>query len=91
MGLSLPKNGPSISHLQYAEDTLFVGEWSEDNALNLLRILRCFHLSSGLKVNLSKTTLTGIGVPSQEVSRVASLLNCATANLPFHYLGLLRQ
>ena len=50
-GLTLPNSGPSISHLLFAYDVMFVGKWSTSNAVNLTRILRCFHLASGLKVN----------------------------------------
>ncbi|KAJ0901627.1 putative RNA-directed DNA polymerase [Helianthus annuus] len=39
-GCQLPNGGPLISHLCYADDVLFIGAWSEDNAANLNRILR---------------------------------------------------
>ncbi|GJX19529.1 RNA-directed DNA polymerase, eukaryota, reverse transcriptase zinc-binding domain protein [Tanacetum coccineum] len=42
-------NSINISHLQYADDAIILGKWSVDNAKNLCRILRCFHLASGLK------------------------------------------
>ncbi|KAM0043628.1 putative RNA-directed DNA polymerase [Helianthus debilis subsp. tardiflorus] len=54
-GIATPGSGPTVSHLLYADDVLFVGEWSEENFHNLARLLRCFHLSSGLKVNFSKS------------------------------------
>jgi len=40
--VSLPNNGPFISHLLYADDVIFTGERSPINIMNLLRILRCF-------------------------------------------------
>nr|GEY81570.1 RNA-directed DNA polymerase, eukaryota [Tanacetum cinerariifolium] len=40
----------SISHLFYADDVVFIGEWSDANLINLIRILNCFHLASGLKI-----------------------------------------
>ena len=30
-GVQLPNNGPTISHLFYADDALFVGEWCKSN------------------------------------------------------------
>ncbi|KAJ9549508.1 hypothetical protein OSB04_022051 [Centaurea solstitialis] len=87
-GINLPHGGPIISHLQYADDAIFIGNWSEDNALNLLSLLRCFYMSSGLMVNLSKTVLMGVGVNSDEVVNLANLLNCSSGSLPFNYLGL---
>lgn len=38
-----------ISHLQYADDSLLVGEASMQNVWVLKAILRCFELASGLK------------------------------------------
>ncbi|PWA74343.1 reverse transcriptase domain, Reverse transcriptase zinc-binding domain protein [Artemisia annua] len=58
------------------------------NLKNLLRILRCFHLASGLKVNLSKSAIYGVGVDRNEVDWMASTLKCTPGSLPFNYLGL---
>ena len=44
-----------ISHLTYAEDVIFFGEWSWTNAQNLISMLRCFFLISGLKINVNKS------------------------------------
>ena len=61
-GVKIPHSGTVISHLFYADDALFIGEWSEDNIKNLARVLRCFHVSSGLKVNFNKSRVFGIRV-----------------------------
>ncbi|XP_021984670.1 uncharacterized protein LOC110880455 [Helianthus annuus] len=87
-GVKTPGEGPSISHLLYADDALFVGEWSEENFHNLARLLRCFHLSSGLKVNFSKSKVFGVGVGNNDVSEMASILGNEKGSLPFSYLGL---
>ncbi|KAI3752502.1 hypothetical protein L2E82_24535 [Cichorium intybus] len=65
-----------------------VGEWSEVNFINLNRILRCFYLASGLKVNLAKSRVFGIGVEEIEITRLAGILHCEPASFPFVYLGL---
>lgn len=31
-GIKLPQDGPVISHLQYADDVIFMGSWSIENA-----------------------------------------------------------
>ncbi|GJS39763.1 putative RNA-directed DNA polymerase, eukaryota [Tanacetum coccineum] len=62
-GVSLASNGANISLLQYANVVLFFGEWSRWNAKNLIHILKCFELGSGLKVNLAKSRILGVGVP----------------------------
>ncbi|GKD22268.1 DNA helicase, partial [Tanacetum coccineum] len=65
-----------------------MGKWSIDNAKNLCRILRCFHLASGLKVNFSKSKLFGIGVSDIELNMFAYTLFCEPSKLPCVYLGL---
>ncbi|GJZ54888.1 hypothetical protein Tco_0610081 [Tanacetum coccineum] len=56
-GVNVGSNGINISHLQFSDDALIMGTWSIDNAKNLCRILRCFYMASGLKVNFSKNSL----------------------------------
>ncbi|GKE23399.1 putative RNA-directed DNA polymerase, partial [Tanacetum coccineum] len=80
--------GANVSLLQYADDALFFGEWSRRNALNLIHILKCFELGSRLKVNISKSTILGVGIPISEIEVVASLIRCAHETFPFSYLGL---
>ncbi|KAJ0613760.1 putative RNA-directed DNA polymerase [Helianthus annuus] len=87
-GIETPGPGPTISHLLYADDALFVGEWSEKNFQNLARLLRCFHLSSGLKVNFNKSKVFGVGVGNEDVAEMAKILGCEKGLLPFSYLGL---
>nr|GEV98624.1 RNA-directed DNA polymerase, eukaryota, reverse transcriptase zinc-binding domain protein [Tanacetum cinerariifolium] len=59
-----------------ADDVLFVGEWSEGNVKYLVRILRCYQLSSGLKVNLSKSCIYGVRVPQDHVNTLAHEVKC---------------
>ncbi|GJR50975.1 transposon TX1 uncharacterized [Tanacetum coccineum] len=66
----------------------FFGEWSHRNGRNLMRVLKCFEKASGLKINLSKSSLYGVGVSQQEVDAMAGFLRCHSGSLPFVYLGL---
>ncbi|GJR94034.1 reverse transcriptase domain, reverse transcriptase zinc-binding domain protein [Tanacetum coccineum] len=79
-GISLSGEEPNLSLLQYADDTLFFGEWSRLNASNLIHILKCFEGSSGLKVNISKSRIFGIGVCIADVDQVASMRSCGGWN-----------
>nr|KAJ0221007.1 hypothetical protein LSAT_V11C200075540 [Lactuca sativa] len=87
-GIKLPNHGPSLSHLQYADDVIFLGSWSIENAKNLICILRCFELASGLKINMSKSKIYGFGVQGCELELVARCLNCSIGSIPLIYLGL---
>ena len=53
-----------ISHLIYTDDVVLLSPWSLDNAYYLVRILRCFYMDFGLKINLHKSKLIGVGVSS---------------------------
>ncbi|KAJ0628910.1 putative RNA-directed DNA polymerase [Helianthus annuus] len=87
-GILLKNEGPMISHLCYADDTIFLGEWSERNIKNLNQILRSFYLCSGLKVNLGKCNLFGVGVNEKKIGQMAETLNCKAGKLPFVFLGI---
>lgn len=84
-GLKCGSDGPLLSHFLYADDAIFVGEWSILNALNICRILRCFYLVSGLRINLSKCRVFGTEV---EKNGLAEVLRCKVGDLPFIHLGL---
>ncbi|XP_071704267.1 uncharacterized protein [Rutidosis leptorrhynchoides] len=77
-----------ISYLQYADDTIFTGEWSRSNASSLQNLLKCFELTSGLKVNFHKSCLFGVGVSNEDVSEVVNIIGCQVGWFPFTYLGL---
>jgi hypothetical protein len=62
-GFRVGRNGVVISHLQFADDTLCIGEASLENLWTLKAILRGFELVSGLKVNFWKSSIMGVNVP----------------------------
>jgi hypothetical protein len=78
----------SVSLLQYADDTLFIGEACVENLWSMKAILRWFELVSGLKVNFSKSRLFGVNIPPNFLEGAASFLHCIIGSLPFIYLGL---
>jgi hypothetical protein len=87
-GFSVGTNGVVVSHLQYADDTICIGEASMENLWTLKAILRGFELASGLKVNFWKSSLMGINVTPQFLNIACSFLKCKQGSLPFSYLGL---
>ncbi|GJU95642.1 RNA-directed DNA polymerase, eukaryota [Tanacetum coccineum] len=77
-----------ISHLLYVDDVMFIGKWSSENVNVLMMMLHWFFLASGLKINVQKSSLYGVGVRPSEVHSMAECYGCLANNLPFTYLGV---
>nr|KAJ0223521.1 hypothetical protein LSAT_V11C200065840 [Lactuca sativa] len=69
------------------DDALFVGECSQSNLKNLSRFLRCFHVSSDLKVSFHKFIVFGIGASNLETMDWANILGYEAGSLSFTCLG----
>ncbi|KAJ9561163.1 hypothetical protein OSB04_006323 [Centaurea solstitialis] len=80
-GVCLNNSEDEVSIFQFADDAIFVGEWSLANAKNLI-------LCSGLTINMSKSRLMGVSVSKEETTRIANQLKCKEESIPFVYLGL---
>jgi hypothetical protein len=87
-GFKVGRNGVVISHLQYADDTLCIGEASVENLWTLKAILRGFEMVSGLKVNFWKSNILGVNVSTNFMRLASVFLNCRVGSIPFKYLGL---
>ncbi|GJT91055.1 RNA-directed DNA polymerase, eukaryota, reverse transcriptase zinc-binding domain protein [Tanacetum coccineum] len=87
-GACIGRDNMSISHLMYADDVIFFGDWSRSNASNLISMLHCFFLVSGLKINVHKSNVLGIGVSDDEISCMANVIGCGVAKFPLKYLGV---
>ncbi|GJS92631.1 hypothetical protein Tco_0799599 [Tanacetum coccineum] len=77
----------SISHLFYANDAVFMGQWCDGNISTLIHVLKCFYRASGLRINMSKSKILGVNVDSDKVKGAASKLGCIILKTPFTYLG----
>ncbi|GKC63792.1 RNA-directed DNA polymerase, eukaryota, partial [Tanacetum coccineum] len=66
----------------------FYSEWDESNIKTLVHVLKYFFLASGLKMNLQKSKLMGIGINKKEVDKDARLVCCSAFSTPFNYLGV---
>ncbi|GJR32563.1 RNA-directed DNA polymerase, eukaryota, reverse transcriptase zinc-binding domain protein [Tanacetum coccineum] len=87
-GVSFGHHNMRISHFIYVDDVIFLGEWSSVNAHNLLCMLCCFYLISGLKINVNKCNVLGVGVSNEEVSNLAKIIGCGAAKFLMKYLGV---
>nr|GEV41831.1 RNA-directed DNA polymerase, eukaryota [Tanacetum cinerariifolium] len=77
-----------ISHLFYADDVIFTGQWSDGNINTIIQALDCFHKASGLRLNLQKSKIMGISVNDETVCKAASKMGCHTLKTLFSYLGV---
>ncbi|GKA96261.1 hypothetical protein Tco_0818356 [Tanacetum coccineum] len=77
----------SISHLFYADDAVFMGQWCDGNISTLIHVLECFYRASGLRINMSKSKILGVNVDSDKVKGAASKLGCLIIKTSFTYLG----
>lgn len=60
-GFEVGRNGMMVAHLQFANETLNMCK-SPVKHLKFLRcVIRCFEVVSGLKINLSKSCIYGMG------------------------------
>ncbi|GAU32654.1 hypothetical protein TSUD_219040 [Trifolium subterraneum] len=78
----------SISHLQFADDTLLLGARSWANVRVLRAVLMLFESMSGLKVNFNKSMLVGVNIHESWLGEAASALRCRVRKIPFIYIGL---
>ncbi|XP_057774901.1 uncharacterized protein LOC130993882 [Salvia miltiorrhiza] len=85
--VKIGKDEVPITHLQYADDTIFILEADERNVESLISLLLLFHFVSGLAVNFAKSSLMTVGVNVLVERTWASFLHCKIGYFPCLYLG----
>ena len=88
-GVAASANGPRISHLFFADDSLIFGRATENEAIEIRRILKVYETSSGQQLNCHKTSLyfnpnTDDGIKE----RVKTMFNAQVIKPHEAYLGL---
>ncbi|XP_057808482.1 uncharacterized protein LOC131022959 [Salvia miltiorrhiza] len=86
--VSIGREEVRISHLQYADDTMFVVTEKRDNAWAIKCILKLFELLSGLSVNFDKSCIVGVGTSESVCRDLANTLKCQVGEMPINYLGI---
>ena len=69
-----------MSHLQYADDTIFFSNTCVEELQILKSLLLVFGQILGLKVNLDKSNLFGINLDQDHPSRLALMLDCKASD-----------
>lgn len=85
-GFEVFRGGSVITHLQFVYDTFCKAFAKELQGFKA--ILRCFELVLGLKKNLGKSIVIGIGMEDETLKDLAEVIGCGVGKLPFTYLGL---
>ena len=66
------RNKTRVSHLQFANDTIFFSSTREEDMLTLKSVLLVFGHISRLKVNLDKSNIYGINLEQNHLSRLVA-------------------
>ncbi|GKU89474.1 hypothetical protein SLEP1_g3606 [Rubroshorea leprosula] len=84
-GVVIGSRDVMVSHLQFADDTIFFGDATEDNIWVIKCIMRTYELASGLKINFRKSQLIGVGVDQNWCAKMAYQLCSKEGKLPFSW------
>ncbi|GJV51843.1 RNA-directed DNA polymerase, eukaryota [Tanacetum coccineum] len=76
-----------LSHMFYADDAVFVGQWSNFNINIIVHVLDCFYHALGLHINMNKSKLMSVAVDDAKVEQAALKIGCVTLKVPFSYFG----
>lgn len=87
-GLTVCRRGVSITHFQYADDTILFCPPNIEYLQNMKKTFILFHLASELQVNFYKGSIMGLNVSNNWLDSAAKTLVCKKGSLPFTYLGL---
>lgn len=77
-----------IIHLQFADDTILFIKNDLHPVTGIKRVLQCFELLSGLKINFFKSFLFGFRCDPKDINFWASKLRCKVGALPINYLEM---
>nr|GEV63402.1 reverse transcriptase domain-containing protein [Tanacetum cinerariifolium] len=67
-----------VSHLFYADDMVFLTEWTTRDVDGILNVLNKFYNSSGLEINVGKSNMFGVGVSLDEITNMAASTKCGS-------------
>ena len=79
-GFSVGRNRTRVSHLQFANDTIFFSISCVEELQTLKFILLVFRQIFELKVNLDKSNLFGINLDQDDLTRLALMLDCKASD-----------
>lgn len=88
-GMSFTEAGPSIHHLFFADDSLFLCKASVQQCKNLKRIWDFYGAASGQCINFQKSSIFfGSLIPEEEKNKIKDILGIFKKGGSSKYLGL---
>ncbi|BFG35167.1 hypothetical protein CerSpe_214410 [Prunus speciosa] len=88
-GIKFREDGPTLSHLFFADDSLLFLKVTEENCAAIERILKSYCQASGQVVNFEKSSIYfSPNTPQQLREKVGNILHVCTTDNPGKYLGL---
>lgn len=88
-GLKVARSAPAISHLLYANDSMFYCKQSDEEITRLSAILQEYSMASGQRINYQKSSLYfGKNIPSDRREEIKLKLGMAQEGGEGIYLGL---
>lgn len=77
-----------FSLLQFIDDIVVFPPNDLDMVKNLMQVLRCFKVISGLKINFNKSSLIGLSVDDFFLNNAYMVLGCKVEQLFLSHKGL---
>ena len=88
-GMVMNKYCPILSHLFFADDSLFFMEAEESNCQKMMGIIKDYELASGQKINLDKSSMVFSTNAREELKRrITDCVGMIVAANPGTYLGI---
>jgi len=79
---------PKLAFTEFGKQLVLLKKADQQQISYLKNLLDTFALSTGLKVNFSKSSMIPINVSAENLASLAATFGCQIASLPFTYLGL---